>query len=70
MVGSTIDRKQESREFTNLLMRTNKGLNLTCQASVQTFFSNEQPYYVVLEAEKVGGIHTNNTYPTDFIYEK
>ena len=68
LVGSAIVRQLESRGFTNLLMRTHKELNLTNQAQVQNFFTQENPDYVILAAAKVGGIHANNTYPADFIY--
>jgi len=69
LVGSAIVRQLESRGFTNLLMRTHKELDLTNQAQVQTFFEQEKPDYVILAAAKVGGIHANNTYPADFIYQ-
>ena len=69
LVGSAIVRQLESRGFTNLLMRTHKELDLTSQAQVQDFFKQEQPDYVILAAAKVGGIHANNTYPADFIYQ-
>ncbi len=69
LVGSAIVRQLESRGFTNLLMRTHKELDLTNQAQVQSFFSQEKPDYVILAAGKVGGIHANNTYPADFIYQ-
>jgi len=69
LVGSAIVRQLESRGFTNLLMRTHKELDLTNQAQVQAFFQKEQPDYVILAAAKVGGIHANNTYPADFIYQ-
>jgi GDP-L-fucose synthase len=69
LVGSAIVRQLESRGFTNLLMRTHKELDLTNQAQVQDFFQKEQPDYVILAAAKVGGIHANNTYPADFIYQ-
>jgi len=69
LVGSAIVRQLESRGFTNLLMRTHKELDLTNQAQVQTFFKQESPDYVILAAAKVGGIHANNTYPADFIYQ-
>ena len=69
LVGSAIVRQLESRGFTNLLMRTHKELDLTNQAQVQTFFEQENPDYVILAAAKVGGIHANNTYPADFIYQ-
>jgi GDP-L-fucose synthase len=69
LVGSAIVRQLESRGFTNLLMRTHKELDLTNQAQVQSFFIQEKPDYVILAAGKVGGIHANNTYPADFIYQ-
>ena len=69
LVGSAIVRQLESRGFTNLIMRTHKELNLTNQAQVQSFFKQEKPDYVILAAAKVGGIHANNTYPADFIYQ-
>ena len=69
LVGSAIVRQLEERGFTNLLMRTHKELDLTSQAQVQDFFKKEQPDYVILAAAKVGGIHANNTYPADFIYQ-
>ena len=69
LVGSAIVRQLESRGFTNLLMRTHKELDLTNQVQVQTFFEQEKPNYVILAAAKVGGIHANNTYPADFIYQ-
>jgi len=69
LVGSAIVRQLESRGFTNLLMRTHKELDLTNQAQVKNFFQQEKPDYVILAAAKVGGIHANNTYPADFIYQ-
>jgi GDP-L-fucose synthase len=69
LVGSAIVRQLESRGFTNLLTRTHKELDLISQVQVQTFFKQEKPDYVILAAAKVGGIHANNTYPADFIYQ-
>jgi len=69
LVGSAIVRQLKSRGFTNLLMRTHKELDLISQAQVQDFFTQEKPDYVILAAGKVGGIHANNTYPADFIYQ-
>jgi len=69
LVGSAIVRQLEARGFANLLMRTHKELDLTNQAQVQNFFQQEKPDYVILAAAKVGGIHANNTYPADFIYQ-
>jgi len=69
LVGSAIVRQLESRGFTNLFMRTHKELDLINQAQVQDFFKKEKPDYVILAAAKVGGIHANNNYPADFIYQ-
>jgi len=69
LVGSAIVRQLEVKGFTNLIMRTHKELDLTNQAQVQNFFTQEAPDYVILAAAKVGGIHANNTYPADFIYQ-
>jgi len=69
LVGSAIVRQLESRGFTNLLMRTHKELDLANQVQVRSFFQQEKPDYVILAAAKVGGIHANNTYPADFIYQ-
>jgi len=69
LVGSAIVRELESRGFHNLLTRTHKELDLTNQSSVQEFFQQEKPDYVILAAAKVGGIHANNLYPADFIYQ-
>ena len=69
LVGSAIVRQLKIRGFNNLLMRTHKELDLSSQAEVQDFFKRERPDYVILAAAKVGGIHANNTYPADFIYQ-
>tara|TARA_A100001388_G_scaffold101477_1_gene73949 strand:+ start:12548 stop:13507 length:960 start_codon:yes stop_codon:yes gene_type:complete len=69
LVGSAIVRKLKDRGFNNLLMRTHNELDLTNQAQVKDFFKKEKPDYVILAAAKVGGIHANNTYPADFIYQ-
>ena len=69
LVGSAIVRQLIQRGFSNIVTRTHKELDLTNQSAVQDFFKNEMPDYVILAAGKVGGIHANNTYPADFIYE-
>jgi len=69
LVGSAIVRQLEARGFTNLLMRSHKDLDLTNQTEVKDFFQKERPDYVILAAAKVGGIHANNSYPADFIFE-
>jgi hypothetical protein len=52
-----------------ILTRTHAELDLTDQAAVRAFMQAERPDVVILAAAKVGGIHANNTYPADFIYE-
>ncbi len=69
LVGSAIVRNLEEKGFNNILCRTHKELDLTNQNEVRRFFEEERPEYVFLAAAKVGGIHANNTYPADFIYE-
>jgi len=69
LVGSAIVKQLCHKGFGNLLMRTREELDLTNQADVQAFFQREKPDYVILAAAKVGGIHANNTYPADFIYQ-
>lgn len=69
LVGSAIVRNLEAKGYTDIIYRTHEELDLTNQADVQAFFKEEQPEYVILAAAKVGGIHANNTYPADFIYD-
>jgi GDP-L-fucose synthase len=71
MVGSAIVRHLLAHGFhTNqIITRTHDELDLTNQAAVQAFFAAEKPNQVYLAAAKVGGIHANNTYPAEFIYE-
>jgi len=69
MVGSAIVRALQRQGQTDLLTRTHAALDLTNQASVNEFFAKERPDQVYLAAAKVGGIHANNTYPADFIYQ-
>ncbi|WP_417241069.1 GDP-L-fucose synthase [Celeribacter halophilus] len=73
MVGGAITRRLEARkeagEALEIVTRTHAELNLTDQAAVRAFFESEKPDLVILAAAKVGGIHANNTYPAEFIYE-
>jgi GDP-L-fucose synthase len=69
MVGAAIVRRLRQQGQTNTLFRTHAELDLTDQAAVRAFFQNERPDQVYLAAAKVGGIHANNTYPAEFIYE-
>ena len=69
LVGSAVVRNLEANGFTNIITRTHVELDLTNQDDVRKFFEEERPEYVFLAAAKVGGIHANNTYPADFIYD-
>jgi GDP-L-fucose synthase len=69
MVGSAIIRILNGQGQTNIITRTHAELDLTNQAAVRAFFETEKPDQVYLAAAKVGGIHANNTYPAEFIYQ-
>jgi GDP-L-fucose synthase len=69
MVGSSIVRNLQAQGFSNIVTRTHAELDLTNQSAVQQFFERERPDQVYLAAAKVGGIHANNTYPAEFIYD-
>jgi len=69
MVGSAIVRNLQAQGYTNIVIRTHAELDLTNQAAVKAFFEEEKPDQVYLAAAKVGGIHANNTFPAEFIYQ-
>ncbi len=71
MVGSAIVRHLLANgvQQAQIVTRTHAELDLTNQAAVQAFFAQEKPDQVYLAAAKVGGIHANNTYPAEFIYD-
>ena len=69
MVGSAIVRTLKAQGHTNFVTRTHVELDLTDQLAVNNFFALEKPDQVYMAAAKVGGIHANNTYPADFIYD-
>jgi GDP-L-fucose synthase len=69
MVGSAIVRKLNQRNNVEIITRTRSELDLLNQQAVNAFFASEHIDEVYLAAAKVGGIHANNTYPADFIYE-
>jgi GDP-L-fucose synthase len=69
MVGSAIVRNLQEKGYTNIITRTHAELDLTDQSAVKTFFEIEKPDQVYLAAAKVGGIHANNTFPAEFIYQ-
>lgn len=69
MVGSAIVRSLQSMGDVQIVTRTHAELDLTQQSAVRDFFQTERPDQVYLAAAKVGGIHANNTYPAEFIYQ-
>ncbi len=69
MVGSAIFRQLSGREGNEILTQAHSELDLTEQLAVRDFMQSERPDVVILAAAKVGGIHANNTYPADFIYQ-
>ncbi len=69
MVGSAIVRTLQAAGHDHIVTRTHAELDLTEQAAVRDFFATEQPDQVYLAAARVGGIHANNTYPAEFIYQ-
>ena len=69
MVGSAIVRRLNASGYHNIVTRTHAELDLTNQQAVSDFFDTEKIDHVVLAAAKVGGIHANNTYPAEFIYQ-
>ena len=69
MVGSGLERKLRKEGYNNIITRTSSELDLRNQQAVNDFFEREKPAYVILAAAKVGGIHANNTYRAEFIYD-
>jgi len=69
MVGSAIERKFIQEGFKNIMTFSSKELDLRDQLSVEEFYKKEKPDFVILAAAKVGGIHANNKYKAEFIYD-
>ena len=69
LVGSAIVRALRARGYQDIVTRSHDELELTEQAAVRRFFDNERIDQVYLAAARVGGIHANNTYPAEFIYD-
>ncbi len=69
MVGSAIVRQLQAAGYRNVVTRTSRELDLTQQQQVSDFLADEKPEYIFMAAAKVGGIHANNTYRADFIYQ-
>ena len=69
MVGSAIVRRLQALGYENLVTRSRDELDLLNQAAVEAFFAEQQIDQVYLASAKVGGIHANNEYPAEFIYQ-
>jgi len=71
MVGSAIARQLQTKlnNAVKLITRTHRELDLTDQQQVNSFIAREKPDQIYIAAAKVGGIHANNVYPADFIYQ-
>jgi GDP-L-fucose synthase len=69
MVGGALVRRFQAEPGVELLLRTRKELDLASQTAVDTFYAATKPDVVIMAAAKVGGIHANNTYPADFLYD-
>ena len=69
LVGSAIVRELEKQGFQRILRPFREELDLMIQADVFKYFETEKPEYVFMAAAKVGGIHANNEYRADFIYQ-
>lgn len=69
MVGSALVRCLESRGYERVMGRGREELDLVRQSEVEAFFAAERPDVVIFAAARVGGIHANNTYPSEFLYD-
>ncbi len=69
MVGGALVRRFQRETGVTLLVRTRRELDLGSQAAVNAFFATEKPDVAIIAAAKVGGIHANNTYPADFLFD-
>jgi GDP-L-fucose synthase len=69
MVGSGLERKLRNEGYNDIITRTSSELDLRKQQAVNDFFEKEKPEYVILAAAKVDGIHANNTYRAEFVYD-
>ena len=69
MVGSAVMRALKASGYNNLVTRTRGELDLTEQAAVRSFYETTKPEVAIIAAARVGGIHANNTYPAEFMFE-
>ena len=69
MVGAALVRRFTGEAGVTLCLRSRRELDLTNQAAVESFYAAERPEVAIIAAAKVGGIHANNTYPADFLFD-
>ncbi len=69
MVGAALVRRFSAQPGVTLLLRSRRELDLTSAAAVDAFYAAEKPDVAIIAAAKVGGIHANNTYPAEFLYD-
>ncbi len=69
MVGAALVRRFAGQPGVSLCLRSRRELDLTNQAAVEAFYAAERPDVAIIAAAKVGGIHANNTYPADFLFD-
>lgn len=69
MVGGALARRFGRESGVTLLLRSRKELDLTSQSAVDAFYATTRPDVAIIAAAKVGGIHANNTYPAEFLYD-
>lgn len=69
MVGGALVRRFQQENGVSLLLRTRRELDLTSQSAVDAFYAEHKPDVAIIAAAKVGGIHANNTYPAEFLFE-
>jgi len=69
MVGAAIVRSLQQSGYGHLILASHAELDCTRQQAVETFFNATRPEIVIIAAARVGGIHANDTYPADFIYD-
>ena len=69
MVGAALVRRFSGQPGVSLCLRSRRELDLTNQAAVEAFYAAQRPEVAIIAAAKVGGIHANNTYPADFLFD-
>jgi len=69
MVGSAVVRALKAKGYDNIVTRTRSELDVTDQAAVNAFYAAERPDVAIIASAKVGGIHANNTFPAEFMFQ-